>query len=73
MPAAPETVAVYLAWRAGEVLSPASLRMDRPAIRYRHTEAGQPTPPTTKECAGCSADSPDRPRGRAVSRGRPPP
>ncbi|MCY4645668.1 MAG: hypothetical protein OXE73_02100 [Gammaproteobacteria bacterium] len=44
MPAAPETVAAYLAWRADEGLSPASLRMDRAAIRYHHTEAGQATP-----------------------------
>ena len=44
MPAAPETVAAYLAWRADEGLSPASLRMDRAAIRYHHTEAGQANP-----------------------------
>ena len=44
MPAAPETVAAYLAWRADESLSPASLRMDRAAIRYHHTEAGQANP-----------------------------
>ena len=44
MPAAPETVAAYLAWRADEGLSPASLRMDRAAIRYHYTEAGQPNP-----------------------------
>ena len=44
MPPAPETVAAYLAWRADEGLSPASLRMDRAAIRYHHTEAGQANP-----------------------------
>lgn len=44
MPAAPGTVAAYLAWRADEGLSPASLRMDRAAIRHHHTEAGQPNP-----------------------------
>ncbi len=48
MPAAPETVAAYLAWRADEGLSPASLRMDRAAIRYHHTEAGQANPADTE-------------------------
>ncbi len=44
MPVAPETVAAYLAWRADYGLSLASLRMDRAAIRYHPTEAGQPNP-----------------------------
>ena len=44
MPAAPETVAAYLAERAANGLSPASLRMDRAAIRYHHTEAGHTNP-----------------------------
>ena len=44
MPAAPETVAAYLAWRADEGLSPATLRIDRAAIRYHHTVAGQANP-----------------------------
>ena len=41
IPAMPETVAAYLAERAGGGLSPASLRM---AIRYRHAEAGHANP-----------------------------
>ena len=44
LPAPPETVAAYLAERADSGLSPASLRMDRAAIRYRHTEAGLANP-----------------------------
>ena len=35
IPTRPETVAAYLAERAANRLSPASLRMDRAAIRYR--------------------------------------
>ena len=44
IPAAPETVAAYLAERADDGLSPASLRMDRAAIHYHHTEAGHANP-----------------------------
>ena len=44
IPALPETVAAYLAERAANGLSPASLRMDRAAIRYHHTEAGHANP-----------------------------
>ena len=44
IPALPETVAAYLAERAANGLSPASLRLDRPAIRYHHTEAGHANP-----------------------------
>ena len=44
MPAMPETVAAYLAERAADGLSPASLRMDRAAIRYHHAEAGHANP-----------------------------
>ncbi|MDE2676431.1 MAG: tyrosine-type recombinase/integrase [Gemmatimonadota bacterium] len=44
LPAKPETVAAYLAERANDGLSPASLRMDRAAIRYRHSEAGHANP-----------------------------
>ena len=44
MPALPETVAAYLAERAANGLSPASLRLDRAAIRYHHTEAGHANP-----------------------------
>lgn len=44
MPALPETVAAYLAERAESGLSPSSLRMDRAAIRYHHTEAGHANP-----------------------------
>ena len=39
-----ETVAAYLAERADGGLSPASLGMDRAAIRYHHTEAGLANP-----------------------------
>ena len=42
--AKPETVAVYLAERAADGLSPSSLRMDRAAIRYHHSEAGHANP-----------------------------
>ena len=44
IPAMPETVAAYLAERAASGLSPASLRMDRAAIRYHHAEAGHANP-----------------------------
>ena len=44
IPALPETVAAYLAERAANGLSPASLRLDRAAIRYDHTEAGLANP-----------------------------
>ena len=44
MPASPETVATYLAERAANGLSPASLRMDRAAIRHHHSEAGHANP-----------------------------
>ena len=44
IPASPETVAAYVAERADDGLSPASLRMDRAAIRYHHTEAGHANP-----------------------------
>ena len=44
IPALPETVAAYVAERADNGLSPASLRMDRAAIRYHHTEAGHANP-----------------------------
>ena len=44
IPALPETVAAYLAERAANGLSPASLRMDRAAIRYHHTDAGHANP-----------------------------
>ena len=44
IPALPETVAAYLAERAASGLSPASLRMDRAAIRYHHTETGHANP-----------------------------
>ena len=44
IPALPETVAAYLAERAASGLSPASLRLDRAAIRYRHTETGHANP-----------------------------
>ena len=44
IPAAPETVAAYLAELADSGLSSASLRMDRAAIRYHHTEAGHANP-----------------------------
>ncbi len=44
MPAMPETVAAYLAERAADGLSPASLRLDGAAIRYRHAEAGHANP-----------------------------
>ena len=44
IPALPETVAAYLAERAANGLSPASLRLDRAAIRYHHTEAGHANP-----------------------------
>ncbi len=46
LPAAPETVAAYLAERA-EGLSVASVRMDAAAIRHGHGEAGHANP-----CAG---------------------
>ena len=44
IPALPETVAAYLAERADDGLSPASLRMDSAAIRYHHTETGHANP-----------------------------
>lgn len=44
MPAAPETVAAYVAHRAAAGLSPASLRLDRAAIRHRHRAAGAANP-----------------------------
>ena len=44
IPALPETVAAYLAERAASGLSPASLRLDRAAIRYHHTAAGHANP-----------------------------
>ena len=44
IPALPETVAAYLAERAANGLSPASLRLDRAAIRYHHTDAGHANP-----------------------------
>ena len=44
IPASPETVAAYLAERAANGLSPASLRLDRAAIRYHHTDAGHANP-----------------------------
>ena len=44
IPALPETVAAYLAERAANGLSPASLRLDRTAIRYHHTDAGHANP-----------------------------
>ena len=44
IPALPETVAAYLAERAANGLSPASLRLDPAAIRYHHTEAGHANP-----------------------------
>ena len=44
LPAKPETVAAYLAERAAAGLSPASLRVDRAAIRHHHSEAGHANP-----------------------------
>ena len=44
IPALPETVAAYLAERAANGLSPASLRLDRAAIHYHHTDAGHANP-----------------------------
>ena len=44
IPALPGTVAAYLAERAANGLSPASLRLDRAAIRYHHTDAGHANP-----------------------------
>ena len=44
IPALPETVAAYLAKRAADGLSPATLRLDRSAIRYHHLEAGHMNP-----------------------------
>ena len=44
IPALPETVVAYLAERAANGLSPASLRLDRAAIRYHHTDAGHANP-----------------------------
>lgn len=44
LPAAPETVAAYLADRAASGLSPASVRLDRAAIRTAHIENGHQTP-----------------------------
>ena len=44
IPALPETVAAYLAERAANGLSPASLRLDRAAIRYHHSDAGHANP-----------------------------
>ena len=44
IPALPETVAAYLAERAANGLAPASLRLDRAAIRHHHTDAGHANP-----------------------------
>ena len=44
IPALPETMAAYLAERAANGLSPASLRLDRAAIRYHHTDARHANP-----------------------------
>ena len=44
IPALPETVAAYLAKRAADGLAPATLRLDRAAIRYHHLEAGHMNP-----------------------------
>ena len=44
IPALPETVAAYLAERAANGLSPASLPLDRAAIRHHHTDAGHANP-----------------------------
>ena len=44
LPAAPGTVAAYLAIRAARGASPATVRMDRAAIRAAHLQAGAPTP-----------------------------
>ena len=44
LPAAPETVAAFLAERAGDGLGAASLRMAATAIRHYHAEAGHPNP-----------------------------
>ena len=44
LPAAPETVAAFLAERAGDGLGASSLRMAATAIRHYHAEAGHPNP-----------------------------
>ena len=44
LPAAPETVAAYLARRAASGLSPASMKLDRAAIRDAHRSASRPDP-----------------------------
>ena len=44
LPAAPETVAAYLASRAASGLSPASMKLDRAAIRDAHRSASRPDP-----------------------------
>ena len=50
LPAAPETVAAYLAERAQTGLAPASIRLDRAAIRAKAPEHPRPShfPPTPR-------------------------
>ena len=55
IPALPETVAAYLAERAANRLSSASLRMDRAAMRYHALMLATRISPTTRSCAGCCA------------------
>ena len=49
IPASPGPVTAYLAERAANGLSPASLRMDRAAIRHHHTDAGHAHPADNKD------------------------
>ena len=48
LPADPVVVAAYLAQRAGDGLSVASLELDRKAIRHYHRKAGLPTPTSSE-------------------------
>ena len=52
LPAAPESVAAYLAERA-EARSLATVRLDRFAIRWAHEQAGHPSPAGRTESRGC--------------------
>ena len=73
LPAKPETVAAYLAERAADGLSPASLRMDRAAIRHHHSEAGHANPADNESVRRVMRGLTRRAaHQRAAPRGRPP-
>ncbi len=68
LPSDPVVVAAYLAQRAGEGLSVASLELDRKAIRHYHRKAGLPTPTSSEGVRQTLAGL----RNQAADRGREP-